>query len=384
VKIVIAPDSFKGSLSAVEAAAAMAAGAREAVPGVETVEAPVGDGGEGTVEAMVRATGGRIVPVEATGPLGDLVQAGYGVLGDARTAVVEMAAASGLGLAPAGQRDPRRASSVGTGELIRAALQRRPERLILGIGGSATNDAGAGAMAALGARFLDRDGRDLPPGGAALARLERIDLSGFQRPPAGTEIVIASDVTNPLCGPTGASAVYGPQKGAEPEDVALLDAALERFAAVVARDVGVAVRDLPGAGAAGGLGAALVAFLGARMERGVELVLDAVQFDRCLDRAGLALTGEGKIDAQTAFGKTIAGVGARCRDRNIPALAFAGWLGEDLPDLRAAGIAGVACILPRPMLAEEAMRGAAVFLREAVARTLQIYLAGTVDRTDVN
>jgi glycerate 2-kinase len=298
--------------------------------------------------------------------------------------VVEMAAASGLGLVPPEQRDPRRASSAGTGELIRAALRRRPERLILGIGGSATNDAGAGAMAALGARFLDRDGRDLPPGGAALARLERIDLARFQRPPAGTEIVIASDVTNPLCGPTGASAVYGPQKGARPDDVTLLDAALERFAAIVARDVGVAVRDQPGAGAAGGLGAALVAFLGARMERGVDLVLDAVQFDCCLVHADLVLTGEGKIDAQTAFGKTIAGVGARCRDRNVPALAFAGWLGEDLPDLRAAGIVGIACLLPRPMPVEEAMRGAASLLRDAVARTLRIYLAGNAGRTDVN
>jgi glycerate kinase len=336
------------------------------------------------VEAMVRATGGQIVPVAATGPLGDRVQAGYGVLGDGRTVVVEMAAASGLGLVLPERRDSRRASSIGTGELIRAALERRPERLILAIGGSATNDAGAGAMTALGARFLDRDGRELPPGGVALARLERIDLSGFHRPPDGAEIVIASDVTNPLCGPTGASAVYGPQKGAGPEDVALLDAALERFAEVVVRDVGVAVRDLPGAGAAGGLGAALAAFLGARMERGVELVLDAVQFDRCLAQADLVLTGEGKIDAQTAFGKTIAGVGGRCRRAGVPALAFAGWLGEDLPDLRGAGIGGVACILPRPMPVEEAMRGAATFLREASARTLQIYLRGNIDRTDVN
>jgi glycerate 2-kinase len=376
VKIVIAPDSFKGSLSAVAAAAAMAAGAREVFPGAEIVELPVGDGGEGTVEAMVRATGGQRVGVRVTGPLGEPVEAAYGLLGDGRTAVVEMAAASGLGLVPPERRDARRTTSIGTGELIRAALAAGAERLIIGIGGSATNDAGAGAMTALGARFLDAKGAELPPGGAALAQLEHIDLSHFQRPPVGTEVVIASDVTNPLCGPTGASAIYGPQKGAGPEDVAALDAALERWAAIVARDVGAAVRDLPGAGAAGGLGAALRAFLGARMERGVELVLDAVGFDRYLEGADLVLTGEGKIDAQTAFGKTIAGVGARCRARKVPALAFAGWLGDDLPDLREIGIAGMACLLPRPMSLEEAMRDAAALLRSAVTRTLRIYEAG--------
>jgi glycerate kinase len=295
-----------------------------------------------------------------------------------------MAAASGLGLVPPEQRDSRRATSAGTGELIRAALESRPERLIIGIGGSATNDAGAGAMTALGARFLGRSGHELPPGGAALSNLDRIDLSSFRRPPAGTEIVIASDVTNPLCGPTGASAVYGPQKGAAPDDVAVLDAALEQFARIVARDLGVPVRDVPGAGAAGGLGAALRAFLGARMERGVELVLDAVRFDRCLEGADLALTGEGKIDAQTAFGKTIAGVGVRCRSRGVPALAFAGWLGEDLPDLQPAGITAVACILPRPMAVEEAMAGAAEFLQASVTRALQIYMAGARAATDIN
>jgi glycerate kinase len=380
LKIVIAPDSFKGSLSAVAAAAAMAAGARDVYPDAQTVEVPVGDGGEGTVEAMVRATGGRIVPVRVTGPLGEPVEAFYGVLGDGRTAVVEMAAASGLALISPQQRDVRRATSRGTGELIQAALASRPERLIIGIGGSATNDAGAGAMAALGARFLDAAGDELPPGGAALAHLERIDLSGFQRLPANLGIVIASDVTNPLCGPTGASAVYGPQKGARPEDVTELDAALERWAEVVARDVGVAVRDVPGAGAAGGLGAALLAFLGARMERGVELVLDAVRFDACLVGADLVLTGEGKIDRQTAFGKTIAGVGARCRAHGVPALAFGGWLGEDLPDLSSVGLAGVASILPRPLSLEEAMRDAAALLRAAVTRALWIYEAGRASK----
>lgn len=382
MKIIIAPDSFKGSLSAVEAAAAMAAGAREVFPGAEIVELPVGDGGEGTVEAMVRAAGGRQAAVRVTGPLGEPVEASYGVLGEGRTAVVEMAAASGLGRVPPERRDPRRATSSGTGELIRAALTGRPERLIIGIGGSATNDAGAGAMTALGARFLDAGGVELPPGGAALAKLERIDLSHFQRPPEGTEVVVASDVTNPLCGPTGASAIYGPQKGAGPEDVAELDAALERWAAVVARDLGVAVRDVPGAGAAGGLGAALLAFMGARMERGVELVLDVVGFDRQLEGADLALTGEGKIDAQTAFGKTIAGVGVRCRAQRVPVIAFAGWLGDDLPDLRDTGVAGVVCILPRPMPVEEAMRDAAALLRDAVARALRIFEAGRSSKED--
>jgi glycerate kinase len=376
VKIVIAPDSFKGSLSAVEAAAAMAAGAREVYPDAEITEVPVGDGGEGTVEAMVRATGGRQVPVRVTGPLGEPVDGFYGLLGDGRTAVVEMAAASGLALIPPDYRDPRRATSAGTGELILAALESQPERLIIGIGGSATNDAGAGAMAAMGARFLDAAGHDLPPGGEALARLERIDLTRFRRPPPGTPIVIASDVTNPLCGPTGASAVYGPQKGAGPDDIAVLDRGLKRWADVVSRDLDAAVRDVPGAGAAGGMGAALLAFLAARMERGVELVLDAVRFDDRLEGADLVLTGEGKIDAQTAFGKTIAGVGVRARSRGVPVLAFAGSLGEDLPDLGNSGIAGVACILPRPLALEEAIREAKPLLQSAVARTLRIYEAG--------
>jgi glycerate kinase len=375
VKIIIAPDSFKGSLSAVEAAAAMAAGVRQVWPGATIVEAPVGDGGEGTMEAMVRATGGRQVPVEVTGPLGEPAQSAYGLLGDEETAVVEMAAASGLGLVSPERREPLRATSRGTGELIAAALASRPRRLIIGIGGSATNDAGAGAMAALGARFLDADGRELPPGGAALTHLARIDLSGFRRA-EGVEIVIASDVTNPLCGPAGASAVYGPQKGASADDVAVLDAALEEWARVVTRDVGVSVRDVPGAGAAGGMGAALLAFLGARMERGVELVLNAVHFDDLLEGAGLALTGEGKIDAQTAFGKTIAGVGAHCQARGVPVLAFAGWLGDDLPDLGNIGVTGVASILPRPLSLEEAMAAAGPLLQAAVARTLRIYKAG--------
>jgi glycerate kinase len=376
VKIVIAPDSFKGSLSSVEAAAAMAAGAQEVFPEAQIAEVPVGDGGEGTVEAMVRATGGRRVPVRVAGPLGEPVDACYGILGDGHTAVIEMAAASGLALAPPECRDPRRATSAGTGELILAALETRPERLIIGIGGSATNDAGAGAMAAMGARFLDADGIELPPGGEALARLERIDLTRFNRPPVGTQIIIACDVTNPLCGPTGASAVYGPQKGATPEDVAALDGALERWAAVAARDIGVAVRNEPGAGAAGGMGAALLAFLGARMERGVELVLDAVRFDDRLKGADLVLTGEGKIDAQTAFGKTLAGVGARSRRQGVTVIAFAGWLGDDLPDLGNRGIAGVACILPHPLTTEQAMRDAAALLQTAVTRTLRIYQAG--------
>jgi glycerate kinase len=376
VKIVIAPDSFKGSLSAVEAAVAMSEGAKEVFSEAEIVEVPVGDGGEGTVAAMVGATGGRLVQVGVTGPLGEPVEAAYGILGDGRTAVIEMAAASGLGLVPPERRDARRTTSFGTGELIRAALAGGVERMIIGIGGSATNDAGAGAMTALGARFLDRNGAELPPGGAALAQLERIDLACFQRLPAGTEVVIASDVTNPLCGPSGASAIYGPQKGAGSEDVAALDAALERWAAVVVRDLGMDVRDVPGAGAAGGLGAALRAFLGARMERGVELVLDGVDFDRWLEGADLTLTGEGKIDAQTVFGKTIAGVGARCRARKIPVFAFAGWLGDDLPDLRDLGIVGVTCILPRPMSTEEAMRDAAALLCSTVSRALRIYEAG--------
>jgi glycerate kinase len=376
MKILVAPDSFKGSLTAVEAAAAIAEGARRVFPDAEIVLLPVGDGGEGTADALVAATGGRLERRTVQGPLGEPVNATFALLGGGETALVEMAAASGLHRVPESRRDPKLTTTYGTGELIGAALASGAHRLIVAIGGSATNDGGAGAMAALGARFLDETGQPLPPGGAALARLARIDLTGFRRPGPGVQVVIASDVTNPLCGPTGASAVYGPQKGATPEDVRLLDAALAHYAAIVGRDVGRDIRDTPGAGAAGGLGAALLAFLDAEMRRGIHLVLEAVRFEERLRGTDLVLSGEGKIDGQTAAGKTLSGIGEACRRACVPLIAFAGALADDLPDLEALGISGVAALPSRPMPLAEAVADAGALLTAAVTRALQLVALG--------
>lgn len=376
MRLLIAPDSFKDSLTAAAAAAAMAAGARRVYPDAEITELPLGDGGEGTAAALVAATGGKMAPRTVRGPLGEPVAASFGLLGDGETAVVEMAAASGLERVPEGRRDPKVTTTYGTGELIAAALAAGARRLIVAIGGSATNDAGAGAMAALGARFLDARGDPLPPGGAALARLDRIDMSAFQHPDSGVQITIASDVTNPLCGPMGASAIYGPQKGATPEDVALLDAALARFAEVVERDLGRDIRETPGAGAAGGLGAGLLAFLDARPRRGIHLVLEAIRFEERLRGVDLVLSGEGKLDGQTASGKTLAGVGEACRRAGVPLIAFAGAVEADAAKLETLGIAAAVALPPRPMSASEAMARAAPLLADAVSHALRLVALG--------
>jgi glycerate 2-kinase len=376
MKIVVAPDSFKGSLKSPAVARAMAAGARAAVPGAETVELPVGDGGEGTLEALVQATGGAFETHTVTGPLGEPVAARLGLLGDGETVFVEMAEASGLSRVPPDSRDPLRATSFGTGELLRAALQTGRPRLVVGIGGSATNDGGAGLLRALGVAFRSASGDDLAHGGAALLGLESIDLPDGIIPP-GIEIVVACDVTNPLTGPEGASAVYGPQKGASPEDIRLLDRALGHYAAVAGKKLGRNCMDVPGAGAAGGLGFALVAFLGARLERGAPLVLDAVRFDEHLRGASLVLTGEGRIDRQTTeFGKTLTAIGERARRGGVPVLALAGGLGTDLGDYRAAGISAVGSIVPRPMELEEAMKQAPTLLEDAARRLVEVFHAG--------
>ena len=375
-KFIVAPDSFKESLAAREVARRIAAGIKRALPDAEVKQVPLSDGGEGLVDTLVAAAGGKVLSREVTGPLGEKVSASFGLLDDGETAVIEMAAASGLELVPPGKRDPGVTTTRGTGDLIRAALGLGFRRIIVGIGGSGTNDGGAGMLTALGARLLDADGRELPPGGAALLRLARIDLGGW-RVPADREFIVACDVTNPLTGPEGASAIYGPQKGATPEDVALLDAALERFADVAAGLLGRDLRNTPGAGAAGGLGFALVAFLGARLERGVDLLLDAIRFDDHLAGAELVLTGEGRFDHQTLpFYKTIAGVARRCQRAGVPVIAIVGGILGEIGDYRAAGIVGIMPIVPRPMSLDEAMRDAALLTTDATRRALELYLAG--------
>jgi glycerate 2-kinase len=376
LKVVIAPDSFKECLAAEAVAAAMAEGVRAAAPKARVVCVPMADGGEGTVRALVAATGGTLRRATVTGPLGEPVESEFGLLGGGRTAVIEMAAASGLPLVPANRRDPTRTTTFGTGELIRAALDLGVRRLILGVGGSATVDGGAGMAQALGVGLLDAAGRPIGPGGGELARLARIDRASRDPRLATVACDVASDVTNPLVGPHGAALVYGPQKGATPAMVRRLDAALGRLADVIERDLGLGVRDLPGAGAAGGLGAGLVAFLGARLRPGVELVADAVGLKRKLRGAALVLVGEGRLDAQTAFGKVPVGVARVAAGMGIPVVALAGSLGKGWEAVHAAGITACFGIADGPMPLAEAIRRAPELLRRAAEEAVRLFLRG--------
>ena len=355
MRVVIAPDSFKGSATAQQVAAALAAGWHREWPETHIDAVPVADGGEGTVDAMVHATSGRFAEAFVTGPLGEPVTARYGILGDGATAVIEMAAASGLTLVPAHARDPRRTTTRGTGELILAALDAGCRRIIVGIGGSATNDGGAGMAQALGVRLLDEAGNDLPPGGGALRRLARIDVSGLDPRVREAELVVACDVDNPLTGPRGASRVFGPQKGATPDMVDELDAALTHYAAVILRDLGLDVTKLPGAGAAGGLGAGLVAFCGATLRPGAAIVLEAVGLERYVRVADLVITGEGRLDGQSAAGKAPVAVARLAKRWGKPVIAVAGALGDDADELATTGIDAAVAITARPMSLEEAM-----------------------------
>ena len=378
LRVLVAPDSFKGSLTAPEAASAMARGVRRGWPGAAVVALPLADGGEGTAAALVQATGGRWFARRVTGPLGEPVDARWALLGDGRTAVIEMAAASGLLLVPPDRRRPLEATTFGTGELIRDALDHGCRRLLVAIGGSATTDGGTGMLAALGARFLDAAGAPLPPGGGPLRRLARIDLGGLDPRLAETAIEVACDVDNPLTGPRGAARVYAPQKGATPEQVEALEAGLLRLADVAARPLGRDLRDEPGAGAAGGLGFALLAFLGARLRPGAELVMDAVGFDRHLERADLVLTGEGRTDAQTLAGKLVARVADRCRARGRPVVVISGAVDPAVePALRQRGVAALLAATPAPMPPDQAMARAAVHLEVAATTALRLLHLGT-------
>lgn len=327
----VSPDSFKGTLTAVEAAQAMAEGARSIAPDAVITELPVADGGEGTVEALVRAKAGKTMKTTVTGPLGVPTVATWGILGDGTTAVLEMASASGLALLSQEQYQPRTTTTFGTGELIRAAFDERVKKIVIGIGGSATNDGGAGMAEALGARFLDAGGIPIGRGGEALGRLDRIDLSGLDPRLRDVHIVVACDVDNVLCGPGGASAIFGPQKGATQNDVAVLDKSLRHYAAVIRQSMGIDVLPVRGGGAAGGLGAGLTVFCGAELRRGIDLVLDAIGFDVHLRNADVVLTGEGRIDSQLKFGKALAGILERAGRNSVPVLGIAGTI-EGAPE----------------------------------------------------
>lgn len=368
MKVVVAPNSFKGSLSATQAAKAIAAGVRRAIPDAEVVEIPVADGGEGTAEALVSANQGTYGWVNVEGPLGDPVLASYGLVQGGRTAAMELASASGYSLIPAARRDIRIASTYGFGQLLEAARRTGAGSLIAGIGGSATNDAGAGMAQALGVRLLDSSGRDLPRGGATLARLAHIDVGGMDPDWRSVKVLVACDVTNPLTGPEGASHVYGPQKGGDPRAVEELDAALHHFAEVVAADLGKRVEDVPGAGAAGGTGAGMIAFLDAELRPGAPLVVEASGFDAALRGADLVITGEGRADSQTAYGKAPGEVAKRAQAARIPVLLIAGAKGPGWEQLTGLGVTAVVTLDKEDENLQHLMQDAWQMLERAAAQ----------------
>jgi glycerate 2-kinase len=375
LRIVVAPNAFKGSLTALEAAETIAEGILSVLQDAEISLVPIADGGDGTVEALVEATHGERRLVRVRGPLREWVDAEYGLINGGQTAVIEMARAAGLALLPPDRRDPRVTTTYGVGELMQHAYDLGARHFIIGIGGSATNDGGAGMAQALGYHLLDEAGQELPAGGLVLQRLARIHVGGVHGNWKEARVEVACDVSNPLTGPQGASVIYGPQKGATPATVAELDAALGRLAQVIHRDLGVDVEGIPGAGAAGGLGAGLVAFTGARLAPGAEMVMEALAFDRRLGGAGLVITGEGRLDSQTArFGKGPAAVARHARNAGIPVIGIGGSVADETE--LALVFNGVESSITEPLTLEAAMRDARDRLRTATARALRTLLTG--------
>ena len=379
MKIVIAPDSFKDSLDAAGVAQAIGSGLAEVWPQAELVECPMADGGEGTMEAIVAASHGEQRRQVVRGPLGESVEAAWGWLPDSRTAVIEMAQASGIQLVPSAQRDACRSSTWGTGELVAAALAAGARRIVLAIGGSATNDGGSGMLRALGLHLLDANGQPLAEGGLALAQLARIDAGDLDPRLAEVQVEVAADVDNPLCGPNGASAIFGPQKGATPDQVQALDQALGHFADHCARLLGNDVRDEPGSGAAGGMGFAAKAFMAARFRPGVEVVAELAGLDTLVQGADLVITGEGRFDAQTLRGKTPLGVARAAKRHGVPVVVLAGTLGTGYEQLYAHGIDAAFALASGPMSLEQACAEAGALLKARardVARLWQVALQG--------
>ncbi len=376
MNVIIAPDSFKGSLSATDVATAIAQGIERVCPNAVLRKIPMADGGEGTVEAMLTAVGGTRYTTTVRGPLGEPVAADWAILSDHKTGIIEMAAASGLPLVPLLLRNPLFTSSYGTGELIRKVVEAGCEKLIIGIGGSATNDGGMGMLQALGVSFFDASGKELGPGGGELSRLSSIETDHFMPGVKQLKILVSCDVTNPLCGPTGASHVFGPQKGATPSMVETLDAGLKRFAQKALDATGMDTCSLAGAGAAGGMGAGLVAFLGATLMSGVEIVRQAAGLDDAMASADLVFTGEGRTDKQTLYGKVPFGVAAIAKKYEVPVVCLSGGLGEELEDLYTAGICALFSIVDGPMTLEAAMGQTATLLASASENIMRLFLAG--------
>jgi glycerate kinase len=376
LKIVVAPNALKGSLGAVAAAQAMSAGVRLAAPAAEVVQVPVADGGDGLLEVLGAGTELERIPCRVTGPLGSPVDSALLYAADRRLAIIEMATAAGLALLPSSGLDPMQATTFGVGELLQLALDHGAQHLILGIGGSATSDGGTGLARALGARFLDADGGELPGNAASLQHINRIDLERLDPRLAQVRIDVICDVDNPLLGAAGAARVFAPQKGASPEQVEAIEAGLENLANLVEQQLGEDIRNLRGGGAAGGLGAGLVAFLQAELRPGAALVLELTGFEASLDGASLVLTAEGRLDGQTAHGKAPAAVAGLANRHGIPCIALAGSLGPDLQALQAAGMTACFSLCPGPLDLDTAMQQAAPLLTRTCEQAVRCFLAG--------
>ena len=378
MKIIIAPDSFKENLTSLQVATCIEKGIRKVIPAARCVKIPMADGGEGTVQSLVDATRGRIYKKQVIGPLGNNITARYGMLGDGCTAVIEMAEASGLPLVPRHKRNPLLTTTFGTGQLISDALDQGAKTIIIGLGGSATVDGGSGLAQALGVKFLTVNGTVISHygSGGMLAKIARIDVKSLDPRIRKTKFIIASDVTNPLCGSNGAAHVFGPQKGATPAMVKTLDKNLKHFADLIRKDLKKEVSDLPGAGAAGGLGAGLVAFTGARIKRGIDLVMNITGLRQQIKGADLVITGEGRVDFQTAFGKTPAGVAKAAKKLGVPCIAIGGSLADDARGVFAHGISGLESAAARDMNLAEALRASRLHLEFAGERVMRLLLIG--------
>lgn len=377
MKIVVAPGSFKGSLTAFQVSNAIEKGFRRIFFDADIVKVPMADGGDGTLECLINATNGKIINKIVTGPLGKRVKACYGVLGDEKTVVIETSAASGLKLLKHGEYNPMLTTTYGTGELIKSALDKGYRKLIIGVGGSATNDAGTGMAQALGVKLLDSSGKDIAFGGAGLKKLDKIDMSGIDKRIAETEITVAYDVSNPLTGVYGAANVYSRQKGATSKMIKKLDNYMEHFARIVKRDLGKNVKGLSGAGAAGGMGAGLMVFLDGKLKPGAELVAEKLKLSEHMKDAALVITGEGSLDAQTTYGKTPIGVARVAKKFGIPVLVIAGQIGHGAEKLYEQGIDAMLSTAPRPISKEDSISNAEkliVSASESIARIIKIGL----------
>ena len=377
MKIVVAPQAFKGSLSATEVGNSMIKGIENVIENSTNLLVPVADGGDGTLETLVESSQGKINSIKVTGPLGEQQNSAWGALGRNKTAIIEMARSSGLALVPINKLNPLISTTYGLGEVILDALDQGYRDFIIGIGGSATNDAGAGMAQALGVKLLDSNGNELSFGGESLSKLNSINIDGIDTRIKESNFAIACDVNNPLTGPEGASAIYGPQKGATPEMVNTLDQALTNFAKIVEKDLGIKINDVEGSGAAGGLGGGLIAFLNGKLRKGVDIVLDFVDINKALTNTNLVITGEGQLDFQTIYNKAPIGVARRAKHLGIPVIAISGSLGENFSVVHEHGIDAASSIVSKPMTLAEASKNAPELISAATEQALRYMKIGS-------